>query len=569
MKNKFIIKKIFIFLLVLTIGVESFAATVDSSDGAAFITKKEFEELKSNFNQQIELYDVSLSRKIDGAITDFLNGLRLEERKEQRFLAPGDWYCAETGYAAGSSDYTWRYKYGSPRIYYRNAEVNHQRRGTGGTTNPWKDTILTMYTFIDLPAYDANKHAQHKLLISDVQKTNRTAAWAGIAYSANDIIYCADARGTSDAEFRTYLEPTTLYWGPWRANQGHAQVARYDNFNNKQLFVGIIGRSDGGVDSEFAIRSQALVQDFGTIKNKNLTILNAKTYMNFSLYPTSHYWHFYNSGTTPSTNFEKLWTDLDAPSKDMPDEFKNCWRGTGTFGNRWFGKNTYNPALATRWDVNVGVPFILSSKIPYRSGDSAGINYGDQSADVSKRLLWPCVGFEDNYITNWNQLYLTQFDSVAKDNDIESQRSRFLKDDDGNYHVGIINGLPLFKCDKAETKVNLDIDLRHPVINISNGNETYQYKDSYVWISESPFVGWPNDNADLLAITSLDGNSTAGTGSSYNKAIKIPAASSGIAKIQVTTTKKNNYLWMKWTTNGTSGGGLLKLPETCIIEVPK
>ncbi|MBR1455240.1 MAG: hypothetical protein IJ593_11475 [Lachnospiraceae bacterium] len=451
MKNKFIIKKVFVFLLVLAMGVESLAATVDSSDGAAFITKKEFEELKSSFNQQIELYDASLSRKIDGAITDFLNGLRLGEKNEQRFLSPGDWYCPETGYSAGSSDYTWRYKYGSPRISFSMTEINKNRINT----NPqdlWPNTIYAIYCKMDLPAFEADKHSQHKLLISNVNPTKRTAAWTGIAYNASDIIYCLGARMTSDAEFRTFMGFSPLYWGPWRANNvdGGNHVNRNENFYNFTIISGIIGRTVADVYSEFKLTAQDLVQDFGTVKNKNIVFLNdGKTYMNFSLYPVSRNWHFYNSGTTPSTNFEKIWTDLTAPRQNIPDEFVNCWTNPGVLGERYFGRDWRSSTVSYAYDKNLDAQFIISSQIPYRASDPAGINYGNQGADIGKRILWPCVGFEDNYITNWNQLYLTQFDSVAKDKDIDIYQSRFLKDDDENYHVGIINGLPLFKCDKA------------------------------------------------------------------------------------------------------------------------
>lgn len=539
----------------IAISINSFGALVGDSDGGVFVTKEEFENLKRDFDAQLVRYDESLTTKIDGAIANYLNGIKITDRSAQRLLASGDWYCVETGYTAGSSDYTWRYKYGSPRI--SNFGVfNYAGYNTDGSMKNWVNQWQNMAA----PAYDEAKHAQHKLLISNVSETRRVAEWAGISYGASDLITCISLQIN---EYIVYYDGDAFYWSPWRANMtpGGNYVERNQNFYNFRLINCIMGRSEASVETEFKFFAQNLTQSWGSIKNKNIILLNGKNYYNFSRYPESRNWHFYNSAATPNTNFEKLWTDLTAARQNTPSEFNNCF-SAGAMGQR-----QYKPDRT--WGINENKPLRPSSIIAYRSSDTAGVNYGDQRADISKRMLWPCVGFEDNYITNWNQLYLTQFDTVAKDSSIESYRGRFLLDDNGTYHVGIVNGLPLFKVSKKETVMNFDIDLRYPVIDISNGNETYQYKDSYVWISESPFTGWPNDNTDCLTITSLDSNSVAGTGSSYDKAIKIPASSNGVAKIQVTATKKDNYLWMKWTTNGTSGGGLLKVPETCVVEVPK
>ena len=58
--------------------IESFAAVVGDSDGGAFVTKQEFEELKESFDKQIEIYNNSIDNKIDGAIANYLYGMNLE-----------------------------------------------------------------------------------------------------------------------------------------------------------------------------------------------------------------------------------------------------------------------------------------------------------------------------------------------------------------------------------------------------------------------------------------------------------------------------------------------------------
>ena len=67
---------IFAFLL----SINSFAAVVSDNDGAAFITKAEFEALKKGFNDQIDNYNNSIDEKIDGAIASYLAGIQVNKK---------------------------------------------------------------------------------------------------------------------------------------------------------------------------------------------------------------------------------------------------------------------------------------------------------------------------------------------------------------------------------------------------------------------------------------------------------------------------------------------------------
>ena len=62
----------------MLLSCESFAAVVSDNDGAAFVTKQEFEDLKASFEEQIDRYNKSLDNKIDGAIADYLDGINVE-----------------------------------------------------------------------------------------------------------------------------------------------------------------------------------------------------------------------------------------------------------------------------------------------------------------------------------------------------------------------------------------------------------------------------------------------------------------------------------------------------------
>ena len=76
-RNTKLAKKITALFLVLLLSIDSLAAVVSDNDGAAFVTKAEFEALKENFDKQIDEYNKSIDYKIDGAIASYLAGIKL------------------------------------------------------------------------------------------------------------------------------------------------------------------------------------------------------------------------------------------------------------------------------------------------------------------------------------------------------------------------------------------------------------------------------------------------------------------------------------------------------------
>ena len=73
-------KKALCLIFAFLLSINSFAAVVSDNDGAAFVTKAEFEAMKGSFNQQIDNYNNSIDSKIDGAIASYLAGVRLENK---------------------------------------------------------------------------------------------------------------------------------------------------------------------------------------------------------------------------------------------------------------------------------------------------------------------------------------------------------------------------------------------------------------------------------------------------------------------------------------------------------
>ena len=69
-------KKFVALFLVVLISIESFAAVVSDNDGAAFVTKAEFDSLIANFQSQIDSYNSGIDSKIDGAIAGYIEGVK-------------------------------------------------------------------------------------------------------------------------------------------------------------------------------------------------------------------------------------------------------------------------------------------------------------------------------------------------------------------------------------------------------------------------------------------------------------------------------------------------------------
>lgn len=74
------IKKIIAVLISLSlVSLTSFAAVVSDNDGAAFITKAEFDSLKNTFQSQLNGFNSNIDNKIDSAISSYLAGVKQEK----------------------------------------------------------------------------------------------------------------------------------------------------------------------------------------------------------------------------------------------------------------------------------------------------------------------------------------------------------------------------------------------------------------------------------------------------------------------------------------------------------
>ena len=79
------LKRVACLFLVVLMSIDSLAAVVSDNDGSAFVTKAEFEELKADFASKIDEYNAALDGKIDGVISLYLSGLKLNKEPVNSF----------------------------------------------------------------------------------------------------------------------------------------------------------------------------------------------------------------------------------------------------------------------------------------------------------------------------------------------------------------------------------------------------------------------------------------------------------------------------------------------------
>lgn len=78
--NKIIIKKIFsLILLLIILSNVVLASAVSDNDGAAFITKAEFDSLKNTFQARLNEYNSGIDNKIESAISAYISGAKEEK----------------------------------------------------------------------------------------------------------------------------------------------------------------------------------------------------------------------------------------------------------------------------------------------------------------------------------------------------------------------------------------------------------------------------------------------------------------------------------------------------------
>lgn len=70
------IRSLISLIMVFVMSYNAFAVALSDNDGSAFITKSEFDSLKTNFQMQLDSYNTNIDNKIDNAIASYLAGIK-------------------------------------------------------------------------------------------------------------------------------------------------------------------------------------------------------------------------------------------------------------------------------------------------------------------------------------------------------------------------------------------------------------------------------------------------------------------------------------------------------------
>ena len=539
-KSTFIKRFVALFLVVL-MSIESFAAVVGDNDGAAFITKAEFDSLKNDFQSQLDRYNTSLDDKIDGAIAAYLAGINVDTQRNVNIIASGETYCIEATNAP-------LYKYGSPMFTgdYRDTRLQN----AGGTTYGNYIEVLAVRFVAPTPG---DAHKQNKLLIQNINTSNSTAEWVSFATDCYDTIQFLDIGSPTSNGYSGGLSDndpgTKIYEWYSRINT---------NIINQRLFATLFGSRHTQTADTTSYWTTSMTAGIGHSVNKidhdwgincftdNITIFKSIPYDCFSNKDRDYNWSY--TGTSAwYGDVAKTFTSAAAYSEPS---LANCvaeltlglghW---GTGGSSQFFVARSTTMTATEWGQLNCMP------------SPPTIFYVAPGRTFPK----PCIGFETTYITNWNQLWIAKYDTIAKE--YESNHwdgySNLKYDSKGVSHVGLINGLPLCELN-TKNSVKIPLSFKSFTYDV-NGNITVGSNvGAYVWFKEEPFTTDDPNSEDCMIFTGLP----KGTGD-YSKAARVESTASNPTVVLEGT--KAGYVWMKWSVNGKNGGGMLTLPASVVV----
>ena len=542
-------KKALCLIFAFLLSINSFAAIVSDNDGAAFVTKAEFEAMKKDFDAQITNYNNSIDNKIDGAIASYLAGTLLEKKENVATFLSGNVYAFE---AANTASGRMRYVYNPPAFIgdARTAEWS-DRAGYGNAA---------MYE-IRFASTNHNRKQwwQTKLVIDHIDTTNRLAAWKGRytkAYDEIDVTY-------------TSLSFTETNWG---IPQAVTQVIKTDqecNYNTRvltnqdlyskgllQCYTAPSINNTGNNILYFYLNR--VLNNWGDKHNENVILVgNTYNYDCFSNYSENRNWKY--NGTSESLK-QTFGTKTDTMRGIADGLFYDNTALSGTFANGHTVTDRVPIGSGTKSDFTTTVSGQIFSPTSGREGNRW---------EVGDTWLWPLIGFETNYINNWNQLYLPNLDRVAEVMVADSIKgyTSLKQTSDGKYHVPITAGIPLVQV-KNENKVEMSFEVHAYSLDTNANSTTYGQETltipsrTYIWAKTSPFTtNDPNSEADITISTGAGVYKS--TDSAYNKGVYI---TSSTATLKFDEINEASYIWLKWSCNNKVGNGVVNIPETVIVS---
>ena len=549
-KNKLKTLCILICFAMIICNLNTFSVAVSDNDGAAFISKAEFDSLKNNFQSQIDQYNTSIDSKIDSAIANYLAGITTASSSIKNTILAEDIYMYDN--TSGST--RMRYVYGPPVAIGHIQDVKWSNNKDYGNLAAIDITLPTAN-------HNTKKWWQTKLVISNIDVTNRIAAWNGRMTKAYDEI---------DLSY-VYFNLNDISWGVptsfiqlIRSNRDESFHYGHFNLFGAKIFECFFGPSlDSANNSTLNISINRILNHWGDTNNQNVVIFgNNIPYDCFSNHDENRNWKY--AGTS-----ETLYQTISSTNKNLYG-IDGMFDISTDLNMQFANANTVDPPTRVPGDTEKRdlVCRIYQQAYWNTSSGRTGARWYD--GDIWR---YPMVGFETHFIINWKQLYNPQLDSFAR-NMVSSNikgNNALMRDSAGTYHVPIYAGIPIVLVDKDQ-KVKMDFNIKTYSLDANPSSTNYGVETkatptrTYIWAKSSPFTSNdPNSEADLK-ISGKNVNSASSFGSGYDKGYYITSSSEDITIDGVTDDKSS--VWLKWSTSNKNGGGVLSVPTTVTIETP-
>ena len=554
--TKMWLKQKLAWLLIVLMSIESIAAVVRDNDGAAFITKAEFESLKNDFQSQINRYNSSLDNKIDGAIATYLAGVSVAKRTRVRVIG----YDKNNVHSVINNE-TFKWKEGSMNLFGQLGIIRFDDGNDISTTVP---TRLAQQPYVGFYIFRIGENDLEVLdkfyenAIKKVDFDELTAQWYGYAESRYKMRLYAYNFGNYGIAAPIY-DSGELSWqiayfsaNSTRAGQDYLPVSLKSSSYGYSYGRPTIDGS-GSIGNDLILRfNEATLLRYEVAATAS-TIISTKCdneMKSFTNYDDIY--DFMNDDENPSyeTHSELFATDSQvfkdinagfALSPKVPDpahRIQPWYSGVSDeslLGNEPWGLYRWSAGSWPYKSVNVKV--VVARRDDYRDKK-------------------PYVGFTKYYISNWNQICLPKYDDYITDMKTCDVNLNVIKNK-GVDRLSVTAGLPICKVEK-EKKLVLPLSFKDD-------------KDHYVWVKEASFNNHLDPQNDPDCVTTFqkilnDGVQDDTLLNSTLRAIKVPAGKT----VTITTNEmvKDAYIFIKWslTNNSCAGGGEFITPYEVVVE---
>ena len=522
-------KRLFSLLLIIFLCIENFAAIVSDNDGSAFVTKAEFEAIKRDFADQVMNYQDSVDAKIDGAIANYLAGIKVAKQIHVRLISD-----IETVVGKG----------------YRN----------------WKsDDLISHANRLTTEWIMGNSSA---VCFRGAGTTSSPGGWKDISTGELNGVY-SDSGMTG----QSVSAANSPWWIPqWERSGG---VVKLTDGHHAVPPTGIWTFSGQAINKSASkpflyVDRQGKIQEFSNTRPLVIDMRSARG----NVGATAHNRWFYYAGVASGTRPAQKICNINTLINDLPIKCFNDQDTAGAdgFGNIYIVKKSstfsvnpnvfcWNPTgLCTAYDADCEQALVWG-----QSGAVKLAQYYDISSSM-KRLVWggsasgagnaaldnmvvPYISFMPNEANT--ALPADAFETVSG-YDYKRMKQKYLqvKDfksvADTSRNLYVYEGLPIYTAER-DAELSFDINITASKYSTSDTNPVVLWDDHgsdtmKIRIKNKPFV-LNDDYSECIKVR---------VGTVESEEGSIPA--NKLTKVSFDVEKGKTY-YMQWYCNGSSYGG--------------